>query len=78
MTWNKDRKQTKYGHMRREHMTHTTEPWQYADLLSVLETVLLDIFGTCDAFFSSFLDELKVKKNSVYSKEMMCYNLHYY
>ncbi len=27
MTWNKDRKQTKYGHMRREHMTHTTEPW---------------------------------------------------
>ncbi len=28
MTWNKDRKQTKYGHKRREHMTHTTEDWQ--------------------------------------------------
>ncbi len=25
MTSNKDRKQTIYGHMRREHMTHTTE-----------------------------------------------------
>ncbi len=25
---NKDRKQTKYGHKRREHMTHTTEDWQ--------------------------------------------------
>ncbi len=32
MTWNKDRKQTKYGHMRREHMTHTTEPWHYSPL----------------------------------------------
>ncbi len=29
MTWNKDRKQTKYGHKRREHMTHTTEPWHH-------------------------------------------------
>ncbi len=29
MTWNKDRKQTKYGHKRREHMTHTTEDWHY-------------------------------------------------
>ncbi len=29
MTLNKDRKQTKYGHKRREHMTHTTEDWQY-------------------------------------------------
>ncbi len=32
MTWNKDRKQTKYGHMRREHMTHTTEPWHNSPL----------------------------------------------
>ncbi len=29
MTWNKDRKQTKYGHKRREQMTHTTEPWHW-------------------------------------------------
>ncbi len=28
ITLNKDRKQTKYGHKRQEHMTHTTEPWQ--------------------------------------------------
>ncbi len=28
MTWNKDRKQTKYGHKRQEQMTHITEPWQ--------------------------------------------------
>ncbi len=27
MAWNKDRKQTKYGHKRQEQMTHTTEPW---------------------------------------------------
>ncbi len=27
MTSDEDRKQTKYGHKRREHMTHTTEPW---------------------------------------------------
>ncbi len=27
MTWNKDRKQTKYGHKRQEQMTHITEPW---------------------------------------------------
>ncbi len=27
ITLNKDRKQTKYGHKRQEHMTHTTEPW---------------------------------------------------
>ncbi len=32
MTWNKDRKQTKYGHKRREHMTHTTEPWHNSPL----------------------------------------------
>ncbi len=25
MTWNKDRKQTKYGHKRREQMTHTQQ-----------------------------------------------------
>ncbi len=30
MTWNKDRKQTKYGHM--WHMTHTTEDWHYSPL----------------------------------------------
>ncbi len=27
ITLNKDRKQTKYGHKRQEHMTHTTEDW---------------------------------------------------
>ncbi len=32
MTWNKDRKQTKYGHKRREHMTHMTEDWHYSPL----------------------------------------------
>ncbi len=32
MTWNKDRKQTIYGHMRWEHMTHTTEPWHNSPL----------------------------------------------
>ncbi len=32
MTWNKDRKQTIYGHKRREHMTHTTEPWHNSPL----------------------------------------------
>ncbi len=32
MTLNEDRKQTKYGHMRREHMTHTTEDWHYSPL----------------------------------------------
>ncbi len=32
MTWNKDRKQTKYGHKRREQMTHTTEPWHNSPL----------------------------------------------
>ncbi len=32
MTWNKDRKQTKYGQKRREHMTHTTEPWHNSPL----------------------------------------------
>ncbi len=33
MTLNKDRKQTKYGHKRREHMTHTTEDWHNSPLL---------------------------------------------
>ncbi len=33
MTWNKDRKQPIYGHKRREHMTHTTEPWHNSPLL---------------------------------------------
>ncbi len=32
MTLNEDRKQTKYGHKRREHMTHTTEEWHYSPL----------------------------------------------
>ncbi len=32
MTWNKDRKQTKYGHKRQEHMRHTTEPWHNSPL----------------------------------------------
>ncbi len=32
MTLNEDRKQTKSGHMRREHMTHTTEPWHNSPL----------------------------------------------
>ncbi len=32
MAWNKDRKQTKYGHKRREQMTHTTEPWHNSPL----------------------------------------------
>ncbi len=32
MTWNKDRKQTKYGHKRQEQMTHTTEPWHNSPL----------------------------------------------
>ncbi len=32
MTWNKDRKQTKSGHKRREHMTHTIEPWHNSPL----------------------------------------------
>ncbi len=32
MTLNEDRKQTKYGHMRWEHMTHTTEPWHNSPL----------------------------------------------
>ncbi len=32
MTLNKDRKQTKYGHKRREHMTHTTEDWHNSPL----------------------------------------------
>ncbi len=27
ITLNKDRKQTKYGHKRQEHMAHTTEDW---------------------------------------------------
>ncbi len=33
MTWNKDRKQTKYGHKRQEQMTHITEPWHNSPLL---------------------------------------------
>ncbi len=32
MTSDEDRKQTKYGHKRREHMTHTTEDWHYSPL----------------------------------------------
>ncbi len=32
MTWNKDRKQTKYGHKRQEQITHTTEPWHNSPL----------------------------------------------
>ncbi len=32
ITLNKDRKQTKYGHKRREHMTHTTEAWHNSPL----------------------------------------------
>ncbi len=32
ITLNKDRKQTKYGHKRQEHMTHTTEPWHNSPL----------------------------------------------
>ncbi len=32
ITLNKDRRQTKYGHKRQEHMTHTTEPWHNAPL----------------------------------------------
>ncbi len=32
MTLNKDRKQTKYGHKMREHLTHTPEDWHYSPL----------------------------------------------
>ncbi len=32
ITSDEDRKQTKYGHKRQEHMTHTTEPWHNSPL----------------------------------------------
>ncbi len=32
ITLNKDRRQTKYGHKRREQLTHTTEPWHNSPL----------------------------------------------
>ncbi len=40
MTWNKDRKQTKYGHKRQEQMTHITEPWHNSPLLKGLSRAL--------------------------------------
>ncbi len=45
ITLNKDRKQTKYGHKRQEHMTHTTEPWQKAcNLLKIFSSSLKSIY----------------------------------
>ncbi len=37
ITLNKDRKQTKYGHMRREHMTHMTEYWHLKQELTLFQ-----------------------------------------